>query len=271
MYRSGDGAVFFSRRAAGKASTRPDDHTGEEQEIPCGKCTACQITYIREWTGRCLAENLVQQHGHFVTLTYRPELQPLGLVKEDLQKFLKRLRYHHGEMRYYAVGEYGEKGGKAHFHMCYWPKNQIRFGEQVARNLWTSPEIGKAWDLGYHSVSHRLESGSIRYVIGYVQKKLRVKEYCTDDGEILARPFALMSQSLGKKWILENQEAIAKAGFLPINGKRLPVSKDMIKLMRSENQTLIEKMRYEKRRPFTQKNLDDLEINLKAQKRNSKL
>lgn len=218
-----------------------------------------------------MAENLVQPNGHFVTLTYKPELQPLGLEPKDLTDFLKRLRYHHGEFRYYAVGEYGDKGSKAHFHMCYWPKNPISFAMRVARNLWTSPEIAKAWDLGYHSVSHRLETGSIRYVVGYVQKKMRVKDYVTDDGEILPRPFARMSQSLGKKYILENQDSIAINGYIIIAGKKSPIPREMIKMMRSENQSLIEKNRYDKRRPYNQKNLDDLEINLQAQKRKTSL
>lgn len=218
-----------------------------------------------------MAENLVQEHGHMVTLTYRPEVRPLALIPEHLTKFLKRLRYHHGKFRYYACGEYGDKNDGPHFHLMYWPEHPIRFGLKVKRNLWSSPTIAEAWDLGYNTVSARLETGSIRYVLGYVQKKLRVKEYITDDGEILQRPFARMSQSIGKTYILDNQDAIAKNGYVIISGKKMPISKDLLKLMRSENQSLIEKSRYEKRRPYTQKNLDDLEINLKAQKRNTSL
>lgn len=286
MYRAANGAVFFTRKKAGTINTGIQyigkkaivlKERGTEIEVPCGHCMACRIQYTREWTARVMAETIDQINSHFVTLTYRPELQPYGLIPDDLTAFLDRLRYYNGKFRYYAVGEYGEKNKKPHFHLCYWPEKQIQFGKQVERGLWASPTIGKAWTAGYNSVSHRLEIASAGYVVGYVRKKLGTSQYITDDGEILQAPFARMSlgrgknQGIGVPWILRNQNAIAKNGAIILGGKRLPISKDLVKKMTTENQSLIEMTRYSKRRTHTQKNLDDMEKNLQAQKRNTKL
>jgi len=286
MYRAGDGAVFFSRKKAGTKETGVIyagkkaivlKERATEMEVPCGHCMACRIQYTREWTARVMAETMDQKHSHFVTLTYKPELQPYGLMPDDLTKFLDRLRYYHGRFRYYAVGEYGEKHKKPHFHLCYWPENPIQFGEKVGRGLWNSTTIAKAWDLGFNSVSHRLETAAAGYVVGYVRKKLGSAQYITDDGEILQPPFARMSLGRGKDngigmpYVLRNQTAIAKNGGIILGGKKLPISKDLVKRMTAENQSLIETTRYARRRTHTQKNLDDMEINLQAQKRNTKL
>lgn len=244
-----------------------------------------------------MAENLLRPHGHFVTLTYRPELQPVGLVAEDLTKFLKRLRHHQGKFRYYAVGEYGDKSGHSHFHMCYWPDNALTFDRQIRqdgihrhpsltnealqnrfsgkgglpKSLYTSVEIGKAWELGYHSVSPLLETGSIRYVIGYVQKKMRKTEYVTDDGEILPRPYAVMSKNLGNEYILKHQDAIAINGYVIIGGRKYPIGKDTLKLFSVENKLIVESDRASKKRLTSFRNLDALEENLLSQKRSAML
>ena len=64
---------------------------------------------------RCMHEAQMHECNCFVTLTY--EVAPRSLQYEDFQKFLKRLRKNSGKaVRYFACGEYGEEGGRPHFH-----------------------------------------------------------------------------------------------------------------------------------------------------------
>lgn len=50
----------------------------------------------------------------FITLTYT--VAPVELNPDDLQAFLKRLRSYRGPFRFYAVGEYGSRNCRPHYH-----------------------------------------------------------------------------------------------------------------------------------------------------------
>lgn len=113
-------------------------HPCERVELPCGKCTGCQLAKARDWSVRCCHE----AHGFiancWITLTYNDECLPRfgTLVKSDLQKFFKRLRKRFvgkesvydkdvegnvvetRPIRFFACGEYGSKLDRPHYHSC---------------------------------------------------------------------------------------------------------------------------------------------------------
>lgn len=96
--------------------------------VPCGSCRLCREKKSRELMARCTAET--NQYGRaplFITFTYADKYLPQkGLEKKDLQLFFKRLRsrldYYNVEhnLRYLAVGEYGSKTHRAHYHVILW-------------------------------------------------------------------------------------------------------------------------------------------------------
>lgn len=106
---------------------RPFSLKGNSDLIPCGKCPECRSAHINGWTFRILQEFKKCDSAHFVTLTYDTHTIPitksgrLTLDKKDLQKFIKRLRKYKRVSRskiiYYAVGEYGTKGARPHYHL----------------------------------------------------------------------------------------------------------------------------------------------------------
>lgn len=177
----------------------------------------CRITRTREWSIRIMHEldhwNAV---GSFVTLTYDEEHVPINtcpaewscapLVKDHLTRYIKRLRKSLGKnkIRYYAVGEYGEKHNRPHYHL-------IIFGLGPE-----SEEIDEAWKYGIvykGDVSYK----SAQYVAAYVQKKLygkREKEY----GDKIP-PYSVMSKGLGKAFCDENSETLVDTLSVTINGK----------------------------------------------------
>lgn len=97
-------------------------------EVPCGKCALCKEKKSREWSFRALCENNTStSEPYFVTLTYNPRCVPKnGLSKKDVQLFIKRLRTRldrlniEHNIRYFAVGEYGKKGKRPHYHLILW-------------------------------------------------------------------------------------------------------------------------------------------------------
>lgn len=124
----------------------------------CGQCLPCRINKQRMWTTRLVLEASVQP-GFFVTLTYNQQSLPKeGLSKIHCQQYLKNLRRSVAPrtVRYFCVGEYGEKFGRPHYHLAL-------FGALVPR------EIVAAWPHGIVDV-RLLARDSASYICGYILK-----------------------------------------------------------------------------------------------------
>ena len=160
---------------------------GQKQVVPCGKCGCCLQSRRNDWAIRLKEEQRVSLNSYFVTLTYEESnltITDTGfptLVKSDLQKFLKRLRKtvdslpinkfnydmatdysthdakkesNHG-IRYYAVGEYGTRYQRPHYHLLLFNVPQM-----VLSRL---PEI---WDQG-HVHCGAVNIRTIMYCLSY--------------------------------------------------------------------------------------------------------
>lgn len=131
-------------------------------EVPCGKCHICQNNRRTEWTIRLTEEAKEHHKMCFVTLTYDENNLPYGqyvntLDKRDLQLFFKRLRktVSPKKIRYYAVGEYGSKSIRAHYHA-------LLFGLDKDDD----ETIQKSWQLGNIHIGN-INEKSIKYVTKY--------------------------------------------------------------------------------------------------------
>lgn len=124
----------------------------------------------------------------FVTLTYNEEHLPAGrsVVPRDLQLFLKRIRkrLEPKRVRYFGVGEYGERTERPHYHL-------ILFG---VRSI---DDVRACWPYGFIHVGTVSEQ-SAAYCAGYVTN---YRSGVTDEEKKrLAgrhREFALMSRKPG--------------------------------------------------------------------------
>lgn len=168
-----------------------------KEEFPCGKCPPCRIQQRQEWTLRILLEMRDWSHAHFITLTYSDEWLPNGLRcgvdskgrlvggelhKRDLQLFFKRLRklMHPESLRYFAVGEYGTKKGRPHYHAVLFSNSDL--GARLDWNQEGKPVVcdslvHEAWFSGCRvdvvPILGRDDSRQVaRYCAGYVLKKL---------------------------------------------------------------------------------------------------
>lgn len=96
--------------------------------VPCGHCHCCIQSKTNEYAFRSVCETAVHDNPPlFLTLTYRPGCVPEdGVRVDDLQRFLKRLRFRLYDLgidcnlRYLAVSEYGCKSGLPHYHIILW-------------------------------------------------------------------------------------------------------------------------------------------------------
>lgn len=163
--------------------------TNESIGVPCGKCPACYARRASQWSFRLLQEEKVSSSALFVTLTYDTLHVPItdkgymSLSKRDLQLFFKRLRkISVNKIKYYAVGEYGGKTMRPHYHI-------ILFNA-------TFVDVEKSWHMGkphYGTVT----GASIGYTLKYISKKSKVPLHQNDDR---IKEFALMSKGLGQNY-----------------------------------------------------------------------
>lgn len=178
--------------------------------VPCRKCLYCRIQRRREWTIKCIAEKQTTPVSTFVTLTYNDENYTPTLIPEDLQLFMKRLRkFYKTRIRFYAAGEYGEKSGRAHYHL-------ILFGFTDVLDPVTnsSPIIEDCWTDGYNYCGS-VTQHSIRYVAQYIDKKF----YGTPDavnehygGRV--PEFQRYSKGLGSDFFLANLDRMRYDGYI---------------------------------------------------------
>jgi hypothetical protein len=128
----------------------------------------------------------MNEESCFVTLTYNEENKPKYgfLNKEHLQKYIRSLRKKNPkrDIRYFAVGEYGDKSGRPHYHLCLFGiSDQTKEGKKDITNSWRKIRSqfkcykpGYIRDRGFVQIG-TLTKDSAQYVAGYVQKKLTNK------------------------------------------------------------------------------------------------
>lgn len=160
-------------------------------DVPCGKCIPCLMNKRNDWSFRLEQEHKVSKSAHFITLTYDEKhlRTDRKLCKRDLQLYLKRLRKkdESTRIRYYAVGEYGEKTGRPHYHILLFNSDEANI-----RSAWVD-SLGSS--IGNVHIG-RVTGASIAYVTKYCVQtipKARQKKGAPYDG----RPFATMSRAYG--------------------------------------------------------------------------
>lgn len=165
--------------------------------VPCGKCPDCVGKRVSQWSFRLRQELKTCRSAYFVTLTYAPShlpLSPLGLMslrKCDFQNFMKRLRERERQqkntsrLKYYAVGEYGTKHSRPHFHAVL-----LNADMQSIEYSW---QLGDVW---YGTV----EAGAVAYMMKYLSKERKIGVM---EGDDRVPEFALMSKGIGLNYLTD--------------------------------------------------------------------
>lgn len=167
-------------------------------------------------------ERSVHPYAQFVTLTYSSESLPHGggLVKKDVQDWLKRLRkmYPPKSIRYFACGEYGSRHNRPHYHAIIYSDDII--DESVYRATWSFGQI-KAGNASMRSCM---------YVAKYIGKQFSGR-LARERYGLKQRPFALMSKGLGKEWLEKNKDQLVQNLALTVNGKNVAIPRYYRKLL----------------------------------------
>ena len=168
--------------------------------VPCGHCLECIKRRRKTWAIRCELEAKEYTENSFITLTYDDEHYPGGIVKKDVQLFIKYLARETGwKQRYFLCGEYGNNG-RGHYHLIlfgFFPSD-AKPECKTKSGTWSysSKLISRIWNKGFCMVED-FAPAAASYVAGYVEKKLGYRD-C----------FVLMSTrpGIGRKFVESNLE-----------------------------------------------------------------
>lgn len=211
-------------------------------KVPCGKCIECLRSRQRSWSFRLLQEAKVSESVCFITLTYdETPYSPNGfptLMKEDFQKFMKRLRKRITDnylsygyktklqsptIKYYACGEYGTQTYRPHYHA-------ILFNLPLEHTR-DSSLIESTWGKGIVHIGSGNEL-TFNYVAKYIMKSTWKIDTIidTDTGEVFAddrqKEFSLMSKRLGANFLTPAMTEFLKSRletYVKINGYAYPL------------------------------------------------
>lgn len=178
----------------------------QNQPIQCGKCPQCVKAKISSWLFRFEQEDISTHNAYFVTLTYKNEhlkyvenynnegeifLKPT-LVRSHVSDFMKRLRYYDSgskksDIRYYAVGEYGSKKERPHYHLIIW-------------NLKDPELINKAWTFGrIDSPNLNNTNEGLKYLFKYLSKRKKFHFNYAEENRL--PEFSNSSKRIGKSYL----------------------------------------------------------------------
>lgn len=180
----------------------------QEMVVPCGRCAFCSATRRTDWATRLHYEGLLHYGSKFVTLTYDDkflnwEYGNPQLSKYDLQCWFKRVRNAGYKFRYYAVGEYGSRTYRPHYHV-------LVFGDvprDILINAWTKVVQEKRVPIGHVHIGN-VTQASINYCLGYM---VTGKSWQMLHKRV--RPFCLMSRrpGLGANYLSSDMKAWHKS------------------------------------------------------------
>lgn len=229
---------------------------GSPTKRPCGTCIDCRLDYARQWAIRCVHEAQVTEENSFITLTYNDTYLPKdgSIRKEELQKFMKRLRKEIDpiKVRYFGCGEYGKKYDRPHYHLCLFgydfPDKEIHKTTFRRKRdpdiLYISEMLSTVWKKGFHTIG-KVNYKTAGYVARYVTKKHMGKwsDYIYDG---LEPEFALMSRGqkkggkggIGKPWFKKYWNDCYPKDFIVLNGKKQRPPKYYDSLLERDNPKL---------------------------------
>lgn len=206
-----------------------DGISGTELEVPCGQCIGCRIVRARQWAVRCIHEASLHEQNCFLTLTYNDENMPSEVKVSHVQLFMKRLRekIEPVKVRFFCVGEYGEKFSRPHYHLLLFgydfPDKYYWCGKGKSRQ-YRSSMLEKLWTDGFSTIGS-VTPASAQYVAQYCTKIITGKKKAEHYGD-KAPEFAIMSRKpgLGTGWLEKYGNVLFDRDFVVVDGgKRLAV------------------------------------------------
>lgn len=240
--------------------------------VACGRCIGCRLERARQWAMRCMAEKVFHDENCFITLTYDPvnlerkcrivddidsSTKDYSLNKKEFTNFMKRLRKkvwneRKQRIKFFHCGEYGEKYGRPHHHVCvfgWFPDDVIPWGGSKLNRLFSSESVNDLWKNG-HCVIGEVTFESCSYVARYITKKI-LGEYSKEFYRDIQPEYVTCSnrEAIGREWYEIYKRDLENDTMLVRDGRFARPPKYFDKLLEKDDPLEIEN-RKEKRRAY---------------------
>ena len=304
-WQTQEGEIHFHQKGTqGKKGRfiKPPNYR-RQLDLPCGRCVGCRIDKAKQWAVRIMHEAQQHEKNSFITLTLSNKTLDARALeknqkrthaedartridtieKRDIQLFVKRLRKYkntaaglapdgasplaENKIKYYAVGEYGEKENRPHYHAAIFGENftddKIPWRTSPAGfPLWRSPTLEKLWTLGHAEVGE-LTFESAAYIARYVMKKIngdKASEHYQrvnpETGELtwITPEFALMSRGgrtgrgIGSAWLTDYRTDVYPNDYVVMNGQKLKPPRYYDKLLEELDKYAMDDIRIDRER-----------------------
>ncbi len=210
------------------------------RSIPCGNCHGCRGDKAEEWAVRASHEAQMHHHNSFITLTYEDKHLPddFSVTLREWQLFAKKLRKAlPNKIRHFAVGEYGDKSFRPHYHALIFgydfSPDRKHYKNTPDGPLWTSELLTSTWGKG-HCTLGQVNYKTANYCTQYLFDK-RGGDYAADryirqhpvTGDIVTcKPeFSAKSNQpgLGATWFNKYKTDCFPSDFLIVEGRHVNV------------------------------------------------
>lgn len=233
---------------------------GSSITIPCGNCVGCKMDRSRDWAMRCYHESQMHSDNCFITLTFADEHLPpdYGVHVRTWQLFNKRLRKSIAPIktRFFAVGEYGDKSLRPHYHALifgYMFPDLTLYEIKNGNRLYTSKSLSELWTYGLATVGNCTYQ-SAAYCARYVNKKIGGQK--ADQHYIRQHPltgqfnkvrheFCVQSRrpGIGSTWFDKYKSDAFPSDFVIVDGKKHSVPKYYTQKLEEEEARKIKRAR----------------------------
>lgn len=255
--------------------------------LPCGRCVGCRLERSRQVATRCMHENQMHEVSSFVTLTYDHRFLPLwgSLHYPDFQSFMKRLNYYHNRdhdksVRFYMCGEYGEEGGRPHYHAllfgCAFKDQRRHKRNKEGQWLFVSETLDRIWGMGQCLIG-AVTWQSAAYCARYLMSKTLgngaevAYRVVSDDGEVfwIEPEFNQMSlkPGIGATWLDKYARDVYPDGMVSINGVKSKAPRYYDTRLAKTQPDIVEALQEERKIRAREKYEDNTPARLKAREK----
>lgn len=198
-------------------------------QVACGRCILCANKKTNEWAYRCICETRTNSIPYFVTLTYNEGSRPkAGVMKEDVQKFIKRLRtnldrqFGSNNLRYICVSEYTHSvTRRPHYHLLLWNIPDKIAGTAYSRLKWIEKHWTQPTGRYNKDGSPVMSSNGFCYVLPCLKGGVNyVFKYMAKSGNVPLNQnsnFRLSSQGIGRDHVNKNLPSYMNPNILNEN------------------------------------------------------
>lgn len=244
--------------------------------LPCGQCLGCRLNHAESWAIRMVHESRGHDENSFLTLTYNDEHLPVhnNLDYRALTLFIKRLRKalsytpYKNKVKYYAVGEYGEKFSRPHYHVILFGfdfsyklrykgiENHLTDEYQKNGKLYREYSfLNDLWSMGKCNVGD-VNYNTCMYVAKYVTKKVNGRNKDShytkllSDGELVEytpeKSYMSRKNAIGKEWLTRFWSDVYPHDHVIHEARRFKVPKYYDKWLEKNDPSLYEQIKLER-------------------------